>query len=75
MPTLIASLSTGKGTWTEVAKLITSQDWDKIFLITNQFGSENFNKKPNMEFIVIKPNDPIAILIEKIKQSFGQQPG
>jgi tRNA nucleotidyltransferase/poly(A) polymerase len=43
MPTLIACLSSGKGTWTEVNKIILSQQWDKIYLITSNFGQENYN--------------------------------
>jgi len=67
MTDLVALLSTGKGTWTEVAKLMNNQDWDNIFLITNEFGQKTFNKKENMEFIVVNPNLSIEILIEKIK--------
>ncbi|MBU0469843.1 MAG: hypothetical protein KKA62_06020 [Nanoarchaeota archaeon] len=54
MPTLIACLSTGKGTWTEVIKIINSQPWDKVFLITNNFGKENFKADKNTEFILIE---------------------
>ncbi|MEK6916332.1 MAG: hypothetical protein AABW92_01180 [Nanoarchaeota archaeon] len=68
MTELVVILSTGKGTWTEVAKLIASEDWNKIFIITNQFGNETFNKKPNMKFIVINPNDTLINLIDNIKQ-------
>ncbi|MBI2573517.1 hypothetical protein HYV86_06650 [Candidatus Woesearchaeota archaeon] len=53
MPTLIACLSTGKGTWTEVIKLIGNGGWSKIFLITNQFGKDNFKTPTGVEMIVI----------------------
>ena len=45
MPTLIACLSTGKGTWGHVNHLIDNNNYDKVILITNDFGKENFNKK------------------------------
>ena len=50
MADLVACVSTGKGTWLQVAGLIKRQEWDNIFLITNQFGKENFKpeKKANM---------------------------
>ena len=69
MPTLIACLSSGKGTWSEVNRIMTSQPWDKIFLITNQFGSDNFtSRQPNTELIVIDTFlDPVP-LTEHIKQ-------
>src|SRR3989338_4662741 len=52
MPTLIACLSTGKGTWAEVAKIMQSQPWDKIFLVTNSFGKENYSFKNNNTYLI-----------------------
>ena len=67
MPTLIACLSTGKGTWAEVSKLIQSQSWTKVFLITNQFGQENFTNKPeNAELVLIDTFAPVSSMVEKI---------
>ena len=73
MTELVALLSTGKGTWTEVVKLINNQDWKTIFLITNEFGKDTFQKKDNMEFIVINSNQNIEILIEKIKTQLKEK--
>ena len=69
MPTLIACLSSGKGTWTEVITIMQSQAWNKIFLITNKFGQENFTSKQlNTELIVVDTfAEPIA-LVQQIKQ-------
>lgn len=68
MPTLIACLSSGKGTWTEVTQLIRSQPWDKIFLVTNQFGQENFAfKSENLSLLLIdyfKETGEIALQIK-----------
>lgn len=71
MPTLIACLSTGKGTWTEVTKIIQSQQWDKIFLITNQFGKDNFTpNNSNTELIVVNSDfKEIYGLVKEIKSS------
>ena len=44
MTTLIACLSTGKGTWGHVNRLIEDGKYEKVFLITNDYGKENFNK-------------------------------
>lgn len=67
MPTLIASLSTGKGTWTEVSKIMQTQPWTKIFLITNQFGAENFTSKPaTAEFVLIDPNQEVSVITQKV---------
>lgn len=69
MPTLIACLSTGKGTWTEVTKLIQSQPWNKVFLITNDFGKQNFTvKNGNTELIEINSFQEIPELVNHIKK-------
>ena len=70
MPTLIACLSTGKGTWTEVNKIIQSREWNKVFLITNQFGKENYLPGKNTELIIIEnfPETPAMDLAEQIKK-------
>lgn len=56
MTDLVACLSTGKGTWVEVAKLINSYEWRSIFLITNDFGKEKFTSQKEVKLILIDPN-------------------
>ncbi len=70
MPTLIACLSTGKGTWTEVNRIIQSQEWNKVFLITNQFGKENYTTGKNTELILVEsfPETPAIVITEQIKK-------
>lgn len=45
MTTLIAMLSSGKGTWGHVNSLIGLREWDKVYLICNDFSHENFEVK------------------------------
>ena len=72
MPTLIACLSSGKGTWTEVNKIINSQPWDKVFLITNQFGKENYSvNNEKIELIVIDTFKEIPELVKVIKSNLN----
>jgi len=68
MTQLIACLSTGKGTWSHVSRLINEEAWDKVFLITNSFGKENFTsaEKP-VEFMEIDQNKPLIELRDDIK--------
>lgn len=70
MPTLIACLSTGKGTWAEVSKIAQSQEWNKVFLITNQFGKENYTPGKNTELVIVDgfPDTPTTIITEQIKK-------
>ncbi|MEK6826161.1 MAG: hypothetical protein AABX90_00865 [Nanoarchaeota archaeon] len=66
MPTLIANLSTGKGTWGHVARLIEGEKWDKIFLITNEYGKENFNKNEKTELMSVKVEAGLKELRDEI---------
>lgn len=67
MPTLIACLSTGKGTWGHVSRLISENSWDKVFLITNEFGKENFSASSNTELILINQKQGIRELAKEIE--------
>jgi len=55
MTQLIACLSTGKGTWTTIARIISSEDWENLFLITNEFGKEKFNAKNPRSMMLRQP--------------------
>lgn len=56
MTVLVACLSTGKGTWGHVNRLIEDEKWDSVILLTNEYGKENFNKRENTELVVINLN-------------------
>jgi len=68
MTDLVACLSTGKGTWTHVKGVISGCEWDKIFLITNEFGREKFSSEKKIELLVVDSNKPLLELIEDIKK-------
>ncbi len=68
MPTLIALLSTGKGTWSEVLKIIRFKPWTKVFLITNKFGEENFKQQGSeIELVVVDFYQDVAQITNEIK--------
>ncbi len=64
MTELIACLSTGKGTWAHVSKLMENE-WDKVFLVTNDFGLK-FDMHGKGEFVVTDFNKGISSIIEDI---------
>lgn len=41
MTSLIALLSSGKGTWTQVLELIAAANWEHVYLICNDFAYDN----------------------------------
>lgn len=61
MTVLIAMLSTGKGTWAEVAKLLDSETFDKAILITNDFGKEKFSHERTV-LLPLQLDQPIKAL-------------
>lgn len=48
---LVALLSTGKGTWGQVAGLVNRGEWDKIILVGNDFAKKNFSLEKKFEFV------------------------
>ena len=74
MTELVTVLSTGKGTWSEVARVIKCQHWEKTFIITNDFG-KTFTAE-NAEIIVVDMNTEITKLRDNIvKQLNGKIKG
>ncbi len=73
MPTLLACLSTGKGTWSEINKIMQAQPWDKIFLMTNAFGKENFTPPNNAELVLVDAFQETTVLVEQIKKALKER--
>lgn len=67
MTSLICCLSTGKGTWMQVMDVIKSQEWEKIYIITNEFGKEKFRSPKEAEFIIIDNDSATKDIIKNIK--------
>lgn len=68
MTDLVACLSSGEKSWGHVARLIKEENWKNIFLITNEFGKNNFKPEKNVEFIIVDFQKPVFELIEDIKK-------
>jgi len=74
MKTLIALISTGKGTWGHVGRLI-SEDWNKIIIVTNEFGREKFNPTKDVDWIVVNPSMPIENIKNAIRDRLPKDIG
>lgn len=66
MTCLVACLGTGKGTWTYVNKLMESESWDNVLLITNEFGKEKFKPRGSVTFVVVDDRMPLKSLVDDI---------
>jgi len=69
MTDLIACLSTGKGTIGHVARVIDGMEWNKIFLITNEFAKDKFKSEKNVETILIDTKKTITEMAADIKKA------
>ena len=65
---LIALLSTGKGTWAQVAGLLGHGDWEKIILVGDDFAKD-FKHEKEFEFIKIDLNKKL----KELKQEFSEK--
>jgi hypothetical protein len=73
MTELVACLSTGKGTWIPVIKLLNSESWSRIFLIGTAFAKEKFQTDKKVEFIVFDPEKPLKELVSTISQGLNKR--
>lgn len=66
---LIAVLGIGKGTWGHVARLISEENFDKIVLISNEWGKENFTPKKDAEWILVNNRASFEVIKDEIKKN------
>ena len=71
---LIALISSGKGTWGQVAGVINRGDWDSITLIGNDFAKQ-FTSEKDFEFIEISSSGILDIKEEVLKKLQGKIKG
>lgn len=72
---LVALLSTGKGTWSQVAGVINYGEWDKVILIGNEFAKKFSVKDVKSEFIEIKSSRLVDLKEELQKKLQGKIKG
>lgn len=80
MASLVALLSSGKGTWGEVYELLNVYDWSKVFIVTSDFGVENFSKRFDIkekesiiEFVVVDFRRSEQEIVNELKKAFNNK--
>lgn len=68
MAVLFACLGIGKGTWGHVARLIASESWDRIVVLSSDFGKENFKPEKECEWILLSNRAGFEIIKEAVKE-------
>ena len=64
---LVALLSSGKGTWGQVAGLINRGEWENIFLIGSEFASK-FTAEKKHEFVKVNTSQSLTELKQEIEK-------
>lgn len=67
MTDLIALISSGKGTIAHVQKVIDEEEWENIFIITNEEFREQVPKNDKIETIIIDKNKMLPEIIQDLK--------
>ena len=65
---LIALLSTGKGSWAQVAGLMNHGEWDKVILVGSDFAKD-FKHEKEFEFLKVDLNKKL----KDLKQEFSEK--
>jgi len=69
---LVAILSSGKGTWGQVAGLINRGEWEKIILVVDDF-SEKFNPGKKAETVNVDFRKPLLELKDDLKKKLKEK--
>lgn len=69
MVTLITLLTTGKGSWAYLNRLLSVAEWSKVIVLANDFGMGFKSEKVKLEMVKIDPDLDVVKLKTAIKQS------
>jgi len=64
---LVALLSSGKGTWSQVSGLMTHGDWENVIIIGDEFAKD-FKHNKKFEFIKVDLNQKLKALRDDISK-------
>tara|TARA_Y100000310_G_scaffold336307_1_gene420460 strand:- start:271 stop:621 length:351 start_codon:yes stop_codon:yes gene_type:complete len=64
---LVALLSKGKGTWSQISGLINHGDWEKVIILGDEFA-KRFSSEKKFEFIKVDLDKKLKDLKEEISR-------
>ncbi len=67
MKTFLGILSTGKGTWGQVAHIIDNVEYDKVYLISNEWAQDKFNCTKPINWIIIDPRKGLSEIMADLE--------
>jgi hypothetical protein len=70
---LIAVLGVGRGSWGHVARLISEEEWDRILLIGNEWGKENFSPPKEVDWVIVNNRAGFEVIKNTIKEKLPDE--
>ena len=71
MKVFLGVLSTGKGTWGQVAHIIDNSKYDKVYLISNEWAQDKFSCSKEVNWIIIDPRKGFSEILEDINKQWS----
>ncbi len=72
MTALVATLGSGKGSWSYLIKLIKAFEWDRVVLVTNSFGAERFSvENKELSFVIVNDREGLFQLESEIREKLS----
>jgi len=69
MTDIVVCVGEGKGTWKEVFSVL-SDEWDKVFIITQDFFKDKIKFEKPHELIVIDASKDVVALVADLEKAF-----
>jgi hypothetical protein len=70
MNVFLGVLSTGKGTWGQVAHIIDNKDYDKVYLVSNEWAQDKFNCTKTINWIIIDPRKGFSEIMDDLEKQW-----
>ncbi|MDD3178082.1 MAG: hypothetical protein PHR26_01045 [Candidatus ainarchaeum sp.] len=70
MKTFLGVLSTGKGTWGQVAHIVDNTDYQEVYLISNEWAQDKFSCSKKVNWIIIDPRKGFSEILGDIEEQF-----
>ncbi len=73
MKTFLGVLSTGKGTWGQVAHIVDNTEYDNVYLVSNEWAQDKFSCSKKVNWIIIDPRKGFSEIMDDIEKQWPKE--
>ncbi|MFH0906073.1 MAG: hypothetical protein V1824_01930 [archaeon] len=73
MKTFLGVLSTGKGTWGQVGHIIDNSDYEKVYLISNEWAHDKFKCSKPINWVFVDPRKGFSEILEDLEKQWPKE--